>query len=191
MTKLVRFFYRYLYWLVPWWYGMTQTFTRKKRYPEVRFYGAVTDIPPAIQYGRRWREDPIKGLLDVLMTPRKFQWHIEMDHEEFGDCDDHALYWATALLKSKLADKAWLGTVWYTKPDGSSKSGHVVCVFSKDGRTYWADYGNPSAFGGKWEWASQMANRRGKIVQAAALTEVRLRKSGEPKLCKKTERIVP
>ena len=168
---------------------MTQTLTRKKKYPEVKTYESIADIPPAIKYGRNWREDPIKGLLDIVMSPRKFQYLIDKGSEEFGDCDDHALYWAAALLKSNLADKAWLGTVWYSKADGSMKSGHVVCVFSKGGKSYWADYRNPSLFEGTWEWATQVAQSRGKVLHAAALIEVKLRKSGHTKLSKKTDRI--
>lgn len=163
--------------------------TRKKRYPEVKFYGSADLIPAGIEYGRKWREDPWKGILDVTMTPRKFQRNLD-EGRPVGDCDDHALYWCTALLKSKLADKAYLGTIWYSKPDGSGKSGHVVCVFSKEGRTYWADYRKPAAFGGKWGWAEQVASSRGKVCHAAGLIEVRLRKSGEPKLCKKVETFV-
>ena len=191
MTKLAKFFYRFLYWLTPWWYGLTQTCTRKKRYPEVREYASANEIPAAINWGRSWRADPWKGILDVQMSPRKFQKHLD-DGAPSGDCDDHALYWCTALLRNGLAERAWLATVWYSKPDGSGKEGHVVCVFEvpSGGDFLWADYRAPRRFKGDWGWALDLADSRGKIVHAAGLIEVKLRKSGEPKLCKKVKTFI-
>jgi len=188
MTKLVRFFYRTLYWIVPWWYGLTLTLTRRKnKHPEVATYKTVTEIPVALNWGRNWRPDPIKGALDVCMHPRKFQANIDSGSTEFGDCDDHALYWATALLKSGLADRAYLGTVWWSK-EGEKDVGHVVCVFDKDGDTFWTDYGIPrkAVDGDNWSWAKDVVNRRRATLQAAAKFEVRLRRNGSPKLRKRT-----
>lgn len=189
MTKLAKFFYRFLFWITPWWYGLTQTFTRKKRYPPVKFYGSVSAIPAGVEHGRYWRADPWKGILDVMMSPRKFQRNLD-EGRPAGDCDDHALYWATALLKSNLADKAFIGTVWFSKPDGSEKSGHAVCVFVKNEKCYWADYNNPRRFTTNWEWSEQVARNRGKVCHAAGLIEVKLRKSGEPKLRKRVKTFI-
>jgi hypothetical protein len=188
MTKIVRFFYKTLYWLVPWWYGTTLTLTRRKnKNPEVAVYTNTREIVEAINWGRNWRPDPLKGALDVVMHPRKFQAKINAGDTKFGDCDDHALYWATALLKSGLADRASLGTVWYTKPGGKGV-GHVVCVFEKDGDTFWADYRDPrkQVAGDEWAWAKDVAAGRSATLNAAAKFEVRLRRNGSPKLRKRT-----
>jgi len=188
MTKLARFFYRAFYWLVPWWYSLTLTLThRRHKHAKVRTYSDAREIAEAIDWGRRWRPDPLKGVLDVCMHPRKFQSRIYAQDKEFGDCDDHALYWATALLTSGLADRAYLGTVWWSK-EGKKDVGHVVCVFEKDGDTYWTDYGIPrkTVDGVNWAWAKDVVERRGATLQAAAKFEVTLRKSGSPRLRKRT-----
>lgn len=193
MNKLARFFYRCLYWLVPWWYGLTLTLTRKRRYPEVAAYKHATDIAVALDWGRTWRPDPLGGLLDVCMHPRKFQALLDAKAKEVGDCDDHALYWANALMVSGLADKVWLGTVWYNKPGEKGGLGHVVCVFEFLGATWWADYGlpHPVPEGQNWWWASDVALRRGSIIQAAGLIRVNINKRGEPHLGKIVQVFVP
>lgn len=192
MNKLAQFFYRRLYWLVPWWYGTTQLLTRRRRHwPDVARYTSHRDIADAINWGRNWRPDPWNGRLDVMMNPRKFQARIDAGDEGFGDCDDHAIYWATALLKSKLCRRAWLGTIWYSKEDGSRASGHVVCVYeTESGRRFWTDYGIGKPFDGEWGWVAQVAASRGKIPHAAGMFGVKLRRNGEPKLRKRVERRV-
>lgn len=176
VTIAVRFFYFAFYWTVPLWYGLTLNLTRVRRWPPLpRFYN-VREIAQELDWGQHWRPDPLKGMLDVLMDPRKMQARIDDGDREFGDCDDHALYWATALLQSGLADRAWLGTVWYGR-------GHVVCVFENKGLSYWTDYGLPTTFQAPWAWAYDVAARYGKLAQHAGLIEVVLREhNGAPRL---------
>lgn len=190
--RIVKFFYKYLYWLVPWWYGFTMQMTRKRRYPQVTRHFNWAHISEELDFGRRWRADPVKGALDVLSHPRKVQDKIDRGNVGIGDCDDHAIYTATALLKGNLARRVYLGTIWGKRPSDKRGFGHVVCVF--DGRhrndRYWADYYAPSRTIGDWGWAYDYALRSKAVVHAAGLIEVKLRKSGEPKLCKKVKRIV-
>jgi len=164
---------------------MTRRKARKN--PEVATYENTRQIAEAINWGRNWRPDPLHGFLDVAMNPRKFQAHINAGAKKFGDCDDYALYWATTLLKSGLADKAYMGTVWYENRDKKGE-GHAVCVFEKEGDTYWADYGMPHkiAAGDEWAWAKDVVASRRSVLYAAGKFEIKLRRNGEPKLVKRT-----
>jgi hypothetical protein len=167
------------------------TLTRKRRYPQVaRFYN-WEGIARNLGFGRRWSSDPVKGKLDVMSHPRKVQEKIDIGNVGIGDCDDHAIYWATALLKNHLAQRVWIGTIWSQKPGAKKGSGHALCVFEdRRGDTYWADYVAPSRTIGQWGFARDYCLRTGAVILAAGLIEVTLRESGEPKLCKKVVRIV-
>jgi hypothetical protein len=181
----MRFLYRTLYWFVPWWYSMSMRFTRRgRKNPEVANYTTTREIAIALNWGNNWRADPLKGAIDVVMHPRKFQGKIDAGDKGFGDCDDHALYWATALLKSGLADRAWLGTAWYVKAGDKRGVGHVVCVFEKDGKTFWADYRTPVEVGDSWAWAYSLVKSRNAELKAAGRMEVTLRRNGDPKIKK-------
>jgi len=181
MNRFVRLFYRRFYWFTPLWYGFTSFLTRFRRWPPLPGYKNAKEIAEAINWGKNWRPDPLKGVLDVMMDPRKFQSRLDAGDKEYGDCDDYAIYWCTALLQSELADRAWFGSIWYAKP-GEKASGHAVCVFERDGLRYWCDYKEPRIAIDMWEWARDVAALRGRIALAAGMTEVKLRKrSGAPK----------
>lgn len=188
--RIVKFFYKWLYWLVPWWYGLTMTLTRKRRYPDLPYYRTVYDVSRALSLGRRWRPDPLGGKLDVLSHPRKVQWKMDRGNGGIGDCDDHAIYWATAILQNNLAQRVYLGTVWAKRPSDKRGFGHVVCVWDDGRDIYWGDYFAPSRTLGIWSWAHDYSLQTQSVVHAAGLIEVKLRRSGEPKLCKRTQRIV-
>jgi hypothetical protein len=173
--RIVQFFYARLFWLVPIWYGFTMFLTRWRRWPAVRRYPNTRAISEAISWGDGWRPDPIKGLLDVAMDPRKFQARIDAGETRLGDCDDHALYWAVALLKSGLATRAWIGSAWYADTRGKHAKGHVVCIFEHRSRLYWVDYGNPAPVTNLWGWAYAVALARGKVLYAAGKVPVELR----------------
>lgn len=177
----VRFFYAYLYLLVPIWYGLSLNLTRIRRYPPLPKFYSPREIAEELEWGSKWRPDPVRGLLDVVMDPRKMQARIDDGDSKFGDCDDHALYWATALLQSHLADRAWLGTVYYSEP-GKRGTGHVVCVYQKGTHVWWTDYGLPTPVVAPWGWAYEVANVRGKALHAAGRVEVTLRANGAPRL---------
>ena len=115
---------------------------------------------------------------------------IDTGSKEFGDCDDHAIYWITALLQSELCDRAWLGTVWVKKPGTRSGIGHALCVFEVNSQGFWTDYGLPRTWAEPWEWAEQVAAKIGGPLLAAATTEVFL-KRGEPHFRKRIRSWVP
>jgi hypothetical protein len=164
------------------------TLTRKRHYPQVATYKTPDEIVLALRFGTAWRPDPLKEALDVMMSPRKMQQRIDDKAAVLGDCDDHAIYWATALLKSGIAERAWLGTVWYQNANGKG-TGHVVCVWERwNGALYWSDYSVPQPFTSEWCWARAVASRRQAKLIAAGYFQVMLRKSGEPRLCKRVHR---
>ena len=180
--RFIQFFYDRLFWLVPLWYGFTMALTRWRRWPEVKRYIHTREITEAISWGEAWRPDPLKGVLDVMMDPRKFQHRINAGDAGIGDCDDHAIYWATALLKSGLAEKAWIGSAWYGDARGKNSKGHVVCIFQHKGRRFWVDYRDPHLLDTAWSWAYTVALDRGKLLYCAGMVEVLVRgKKSRPK----------
>lgn len=192
LNKLARFFYKRLFWLVPLWYGFTMNLTRLRRWPEIDHYMNTREITEALRWGDGWRPDPLRGVLDVLMDPRKFQKRINDGASEFGDCDDHAMYWCTAMLQSGIADRAWFASVWYAKP-GEKGKGHVVCIFEREGMRFWCDYGDPRPTLDTWEWATDVAEGRGANMLAAGMVEITLRSHNlSPKFnFKSAEHVVP
>ena len=113
--------------------GMTQmkTFTR------------IKDIVREIRGGSLYMHDRIGNREgDHLTHPSRIQKQIN-NKQKLGDCDDHAIYWCTALLKSKLAQKVWFCIYAMEKDDGKL-SAHAVCVFvDNKNDIYWCDYGQP------------------------------------------------
>lgn len=174
---LVRFFYRFLFVLVPVWYTVTLNVTRLRRWPPLPRFYTDREIAEELAWGEHWRPDPWRGYLDVVMDPRKMQARIDAGETRLGDCDDHAMYWATALLQSGLCERAWIGTVWY------GKGGHAVCVFQRNGQEWWTDYGLPGAILAPWGWAYEAAIERDKQAVCAGMVEVKLRPNGAPRVC--------
>ena len=172
----IKFFVSRLSWIVPLWYGMSMFFTRKKATP-VKTFLTAEDIAVQLDGGADWREDPWSGVLDVCMHPTKFQGRLNEavlgETDEIGDCDDHAAYWAAALLKSGLATKVWFSFLQMRKKDTGKVSGHVVCVWNDtSGNLLWADYVNPTLIVDKWDWAEGNAKARNAEVIGAAMIEV-------------------
>jgi hypothetical protein len=146
------FIYRHFIPLVKSWYSLTMRLTKIPS-TRVRYYTDCNVIADDYGWGRRYKSDPLNGLLDYLTHPSKLAYNAA--HElEFGDCDDHAIFWCTALLKSKMAKRAWFCFFTMEKQDGSM-SAHAICVYQDpDSDTYyWGDYHLPSyldEFRDKW-----------------------------------------
>lgn len=170
--KFVRFFYNFAF-IWSYWYGFWVRFTK----PGVGVgilpdYNKVDDIVRALDYGNDYVLDPLNGALDIMYHPRRVQERINSD-EKIGDCDDHAIYWASCILKSAMARQVWIGTAHYQKEDGSV-GGHVVCVFEDyDGNLFWGDYRMPYAVKSHEQWAKEVGEEKyGKELIASALVPV-------------------
>ena len=131
------------------------------------------EIPEAFDYGAKYIRDPLGGKLDYLAHPTLLEKRLS-EGKSFGDCDDHAIYYASKLKKSGLADRAWFA--YYTMCDvtGSGMSSHAVCVYEKDERIFWADYRIPREVLSKWDFAVYSAGIYGKKPIAACMLEVEL-----------------
>lgn len=172
--KLIKFGFNFL-WFVKFWYGLSM-FLTKNRDTKVAEYKTYQEVVEEIDYGRRWRQDPLGGILDVTTHPTEFQHRIDKDKKKLEDCDGHAAYWCVTLLKSGLASKCWFSFFQMKNRETGKISGHVVCVFEDFlGKLKWCDYNLPMALDPKddWSWAKQSGNRFNADVIAAGMIEVK------------------
>lgn len=182
-NKFLSFFTRRLRWVIPFWYGFTIFVTRQRKV-SVTVYKELKEIPIALDYGRDWRSDPLKGALDVCMHPTKFQKRMDKatfgQHDKLGDCDDHAMYWCVALLKSGLAQKVWFSSFQYW--DDKTIGGHAVCSFEdSDGQLWWCDYHMPEKMSDKWGFAIQGTSKKSAELINATQFEITLGRNDTPK----------
>ena len=154
-----------------WWYSATMLLTKREH--ELLPVEDPKEIPEAFDYGAKYIRDPLGGKLDYLAHPTLLEKRLS-EGKSFGDCDDHAIYYASKLKKSGLADRAWFA--YYTMCDvtGSGMSSHAVCVYEKDERIFWADYRIPREIVAKWDFATYSAGIYGKKPIAACMLEVEL-----------------
>lgn len=176
--KFIRLFFAKFSWFVPFWYGLTMRLNRlvrlRLRNVPVKTYADSRLIAQALNYGLSWEEDPIHGLFDTLDHPMVLQDRINKgitDGQGFGDCDDHGIYWCTALMKSGLVDEVYFCSLMYEKPSGKI-TGHVVCVLRHGTDWAWCDYTPPRPVDGKWGWVAKVAERRGSKPIAALMIRV-------------------
>lgn len=155
------------------WFILTQ-FLSSFRCPELANIPTIAAIALTVARGSLYRPDRRAG---ALMHPCRVQKRAYAKRR-LGDCEDHAAYWIARLLHGKLVARAWLGCVYFTMPDGA-KTGHAVCVFTDfDGKTYWADYTNPtpagdhSSFQPGWDWALGVASSFGSTFTGAIMFEI-------------------
>lgn len=148
----VKFFYRYLFGIAVNWYRFTQWFTRLIfRTTELSQFGTHKGIAEHMDWGRDYKTDPLNGRLDALTHPAVLEHRIQHD-QKIGDCDDHAAYRLSAVLRGGLCTYAWLGCVWYVRRDGTT-AGHALAVWQdKEGKRWWADYGKPQEVTDEWTW---------------------------------------
>ena len=154
------------------WYQSTMMLT--KRNCELKVVSRVSEIPELFDYGNKYIKDPLGGNFDYLAHPSLLEKRLESG-DKFGDCDDHAIYYACKLKKSGLAEKAWFAYYTMCDPTGSGISSHAVCVYESGGQSYWADYRNPHKMSGRWDFATQSAQIYDKKPIAACMFEVDLR----------------
>ena len=95
-------------------------------------------------------------MFDYLTHPSRLQHNID-NEKPFGDCDDHAIFWATVLKKSGLVDRVWFGYYTMLKKGNGQMSAHALCIYEKDGKEYWCDYRLPNKVD-KDEWMIDSAD---------------------------------
>ena len=193
MKKLTRMAFRRFLWFVPFWYGLSMLLTRKRGVSVRGDFTKPADIALTLGSGHGWRRDPLSGALDVLSAPSRVQDRINKG-KKIGDCDDHAMYWCVALLKSGLAERVRFSFV-QMKKDNGKQSGHVVVTYDVGKEpyavTYWADYGAPKVYSGAlgWQWAIDVSARYFAKPIAAATIEVTLDRKGRPKFGRRRKRV--
>lgn len=183
--KLVNFLYSFAF-LLSWWYGFWVKATAPSQSKgELPKYKSIDEIIEALDFGRDYEMDPLKGLLDIMYHPREVQDRIN-NGEKVGDCDDHAIYWASCLLKSNFARNVWIGTAFYEGKDGKL-AGHAICVFEDyNDNLYWADYRMPYAVDSHEEWAEHVGEQKygTKLIASALVPVVALGQHDMPKFGK-------
>jgi hypothetical protein len=78
----------------------------------------------------KYREDPQHGMMDYASDPAKFHWRFLNSFLRDGDCDDAALFVATALLKVDNVDKDSIRIINI----GYETGGHAVVFFETSNR---------------------------------------------------------
>ena len=166
----------YLFWnVIPhfgkFWYTLTMKWSRNDKH-HVEIAKSYEEIGEKLHWGRKYRADKWDGKLDNLTHPTEIQKRILLNLD-IGDCDDHAIYWATSLLKSDLVLKVWFSFFQMRSKKTGKLSGHVVCVFvDKENKMHWCDYRMPVEIKNRWDWAEQSAARYNSEVLTAAMIEV-------------------
>jgi hypothetical protein len=187
---MICFLYKHARFFIVLWYTLTLLLTRRPS-TKIPRYTRTEQILSVIRRGRLYKEDPWNGNFDVLYCPSHTH-RLFSRGERAGDCDDHAIYWATTLLRGSMAKRAWVGLFRGDKGDG--KSGHAVCVYQREDGTYlWVDYGESHSCsrapsGSSRGWAAQSAARMGySKIDCVALIPVILVGNKYPLLGLKTE----
>lgn len=187
----VKFGYKFT-WFSKLWYEFTMAVSRDKQY-RLPVYENVEDIPKAFDFGSKYRFDTIlERESDHLTHPSTLQKRLEEGKARFGDCDDHAIYWCTALLKSKLAKKVWFAFYAMKAEDNTHYSAHAVCVFQGlDDNIYWADYTNPRKIEEVKDFMKDSAKRYKRVPIAGAIWHVKGIKRNDTPVFGKITRLLP
>lgn len=184
---LTKFGYKYFFWFARFWYQTSVKLSKVKNVQLKKFDHAF-EIVTALDWGNKWKRDPIFGIWDVMPHPTKVQDKINKN-VLIDDCDGHAVYWATNILYSGIASKAWIATV-HMKDEKGSISGHCVCLYQNfKGKYFWCDYTMPRSFDNleNFEWVEQVCKNRNSKPAAAGIFEVKtIKEDFTPVFSKKT-----
>jgi len=155
------------------WYGLTARVGDRRDGDVVEIASTIEELSRRLAGGTRYVADGV----DTMRHPRVVQRRIRLG-EEIGDCDDHASYIASVLLKSNLAREVYLAQLHMQDPDGGV-SGHAFVVFSAnddhDPNWYAMDYAMPLSAGAIRDVIEKMAASFAATPIAAAVKPVRLR----------------
>jgi hypothetical protein len=141
---------------------------------KVPIFYKLEDIVKALNYGKLYKNDNVANVFkDYLIHPSTIQCRLEKNIL-FGDCDDHAIYWCTAIKKSKLAKKVWFSffTMKGRWPDDTYSS-HAVCVFQDfEDKYYWCDYTRPNLIEKIEDFQVKSAEKYGCVPVCGAMWEI-------------------
>jgi len=158
--KLLNFWFSHCLFLVKLWYTLTMIVTYKRGVKVETDFNSYQEIAHELAFGMRYKKDPLNGLLDILTHPTRIQDRINKD-QLIDDCDGHAIYWITTLLKIKFVKNAWFSFIMFGDANDSIQ-GHAVCVFEDwNGELFWVDYNKPHKFSKipnarMWDWCEQV-----------------------------------
>lgn len=179
--------YKYFFWVARVWYQMT---VKLSKVPNVKMntYDYAYKIVMALNWGNSWKRDPLMGFWDIMPHPTKVQDKINKKIL-IDDCDGHAVYWATNLINSKIATKAWIATLHMQKQSGEI-SGHCICVYQNStGKYFWCDYSMPRHFESfeNFGWVDQLCgNIKAKPIAAGLFEITSIKSDYTPIFSKKT-----
>jgi hypothetical protein len=191
MDKLVKRIKKWsprFWWAKIWWFKTTMFFTRKFKV-KLPLWSDIEALQAFLNFGKDYVPDK---RLDVVRHPTRIYLDKTDNNKVDGpnDCDEHAMFWATNLIKSKLVDRAWYVTytmghlnITYEKGRYHKLSGHALCVFEKGGKLFWIDYGNPQVINNFWDYAKESAKIYGaEPIIGRAVEVVRVTKHDRPVL---------
>lgn len=188
--------YKFIYnftWFSKIYYTLTMMISKRLLNCVVPMFYDAKDISKILNYGKLYKHDNIANIFnEYLIHPRVIQCRLQQQ-ELFGDCDDHAIYWCTAIKKSNLAKKVWFSffTMKGKWPDDTYQS-HAVCVFQgNDEKFYWCDYKNPNFIEKLEYFQVESANSYGCIPICGAIWEIIDVKNDDTPIFGKITRILP
>lgn len=171
--KWIQFMYNFT-WFGKIYYILTMKISETLKKCPIPVFVNKKEIRLLLAGGKLYKSDSVAQVFkDYLIHPRVIQCRLEQKIP-FGDCDDHAIYWCTALKKSKLAKKVWFSffTMKGRWPDDTYQ-GHAVCVFQdKNNRLYWCDYAEPKLIENLEDFQVQSASLYGCDAVCGGMWEV-------------------
>lgn len=190
--KWIQFIYNFT-WFSKIYYILTMKISEMLKECPLPVFVNKKEIRLLLAGGRLYKHDNVAQVFkDYLIHPRVIQCRLE-NKIPFGDCDDHAIYWCTALKKSKLAKKVWFSffTMKGRWPDDTYQS-HAVCVFQdKNNRLYWCDYAEPKLIDNLADFQVQSAKLYGCEAICGAMWQVVDVKNDDTPVFGETTRVLP
>lgn len=135
-----------------WSRAMRWLLERKYRGQKLTEYANFGQLEAAVGT-MKWKQDPVKGMFDVISSPEKVEslWRQARadavpDNEFIGDCDEFAVYCSTR-IQDMIEKKRFNGrdpyfmTINWLDKDGKFR-GHNICVFYDHSHGSWAHMGN-------------------------------------------------
>lgn len=171
--KWINFIYNFT-WFGQLYYILTMKISQKFPNCPIPLYYASENIAKSLDYGKLYKHDNVANIFkDYLIHPRVIECRLK-SRTPFGDCDDHAIYWCTAIKKSKLAKKVWFSffTMKGRWPDDTYQA-HAVCVLQDfEGKFFWCDYGKLNLIEKIEEFQTKSAERYGCEAVCGATWEI-------------------